>query len=92
MSERTWSDQPKVLSSCDVLSSFYVRDVGQVEVRRRYVGYDGPAQYYVTVGNLFKSETVKCDDTDDVFAILNIIGKKKTGNILPAGCELVANG
>lgn len=55
-------DQPEEVEGTPKMASFYVKDIGAVEVRKRSDG-----RYFVTVGNLFVSQTVLCINADAVF-------------------------
>lgn len=84
--KKTWSDQPDVVEDAEPMCSFTVsQPVGTAVVEIRRVDYQ--SYRYVTVGNLFGSETFRADDDYAVYALLDAISKG--GGTLPSGCEVV---
>jgi hypothetical protein len=92
ITEKTWTDQPDVVEAATKVAGFMVggRDAAVViEVRRDYHG----AGYYVTAGNLFGSQTVRCRDAETALRAIEFIhtgGAGKTGRPLPEGCEVMS--
>jgi len=82
---RGWDDQPKLLERIPLVLHTSI-EANVVEVR-----HGGGAFYYVTVGNLFGSQTIECDSADVAFGIIELVGKKKRSLSLPAGARLVPN-
>ena len=60
---KSWDDQPEELEGLPILFSFYRGEGVSVEARRDNLG-----RYYLTVGSLFRSETVHFDELDNFFA------------------------
>lgn len=95
MSGKTWTDQPDEVEHAIKIGSFTIeahdeRRVShraQVELRTR-TPMESPqvAVYYVTAGNLFGSQTVKCESAVVVLTVLCNMGKNTS---LPKGAELM---
>lgn len=71
---KTWSDQPTGIEACDVLCSLTIHAKGHdrhVEIRQK--PGDPNSVYFVTIGNLFGSETICCQTANAVFAALTKI-------------------
>lgn len=81
----SWSDQPKVLENA--VPKFKGR-VGEFLCEVRCEKKLSDPTWYVTQGNLFGSQTLKCEDVDSVFRALNIIAEGQRVNV-PAGCVLM---
>ena len=83
--EKNWTDQPDVVTSMRPLAgTFTVSTSGGpkiVEVRESALGR------FVSFGNIFGCETVRCPDDKSVYALLAELGKDNPK--LPAGCEVV---
>ena len=62
-----WSDQPKECEGAEVMARIYVSDAGIVEVRR------GERSWYLTAGNLFGSQTLRCADAVVAWRALDAI-------------------
>jgi hypothetical protein len=81
ITEKTWTDQPDVLAGLPVLLSFATN--GRViEVRQ-----DEQKYFYVTVGNLIMSQTVRCDRTETMFAAIGHACRMRTGAVMSIECE-----
>ena len=83
---KSWNDQPSEVLGCEVLASFALKaPSGTVAVEVRRVDYE--THRLVTAGNIFGSQTVRCDGDREVYALLgNLSDGTET---LPKGCELV---
>ena len=85
--KKTWSDQPDVVTSMRPLARTFTVSTSEgpkiVEVRESALGR------FVSFGNLFGSETIRCPDDKSVYALLAELGKDKPK--LPVGCEVVRN-
>lgn len=83
----TWTDQPEEAASSPRLASG--RDDGIVwEVRHR------AGTFYVSIGNLVGSQTLRCRDALVAFAVLNTITNRPKGSKPqppPAGATLMEN-
>ncbi len=66
---RTWEDQPEELERTITLACFYLK-VRSVEVRKDLA----QNVYYVSAGNIFGSETLRCSDADAVFRVIHVLG------------------
>ena len=76
----SWSDQPKFLENAPVLAYLHVTaGVAEVRVLNKI--------YYVTVGNLFSSQTLHCADADTAFRVLDMLDSKRKSKALPAGAH-----
>lgn len=73
--EKTWTDQPDEVMAGHILCSFYLKEHGGVEVRRdRYT-----ERLWLTMGNLFGSQTVRCRDALVVLEVIHRISECKPG-------------
>ena len=81
----TWTDQPEILEGTEVVARFSVRDGDSAEFRK----VDGT--YYLTVGGLFGSQTIRCDDLEWGVKMLERIGKASSGNPINIGDKLIEN-
>lgn len=78
-----WSDQPKIVTSAKPILTINV-ETRIVEVRRQ------GGTFYVSLGNLFGSQTVKTDYIDKAFHLVELAAKLKNKDLqLPEGCEQV---
>lgn len=86
-SDKKWHDQPDCVLEADDVCSVSVGEL-IVEVRKERSG-----TYLVTTGTLFGSQTIRCENVDAVFAVIQIAndGKRKGGVDVPEGCELLDN-
>lgn len=100
MSKRNWTDQPEYLEAGEVLFHTYFSETHRsVEVRYVPSVKQGPSVaeltehpgLYVSMGNLFGSETVKCDDYLTVFKVLQMAASNKKATSMPPGVELIAS-
>ena len=83
---KSWRDQPGTVLGCDILASFSVRSPDgtvAVEVRREI----GPLRL-VTVGNLFGSQTFRCDSDEHVYKLLAAVSDGTDKR--PKGCEEIS--
>jgi hypothetical protein len=87
MHEKSWTDQPNEVENCKIIGEFQIKDK---VVQIRSIPQDSPvpmnSKYYVTIGNLFGSETILCATAD---LALYLICNLKKGLKLPDGCKLV---
>ena len=82
---RQWDDHPAFLDEATHVTNFYLADVGAVQVLKMPAA-ETPS-FYVTVGNLFHSETVECDSAEVALRVIHSATlKNKT---LPPGARLV---
>jgi hypothetical protein len=72
MTTRNWTDQPVELEEADVMFCANI-DGRIVEVRA------GDAWWYVTVGNLWGSETLRVGNAREAFRVLNQIVETPSG-------------
>lgn len=79
MYKKHWTDQPDAVTEAEPLSRFFLSGPGQsVEVRQ--IGYnDG---LFVTVGNLFGSQTIKVPDAKTAFRVVGAISALDSGQTL----------
>lgn len=86
MSARNWTDQPEELDNVPIVLRFY--DEVMIEVRKDQVDWT-----FVTAGNLFGSQTVKCPDLEQALQVVQgIVDKKfKEERELPLFCVLMKN-
>lgn len=87
---RSWTDQPAELEEMPVRCTFQVRagsNTLQAEVRG--AGAKGP--FYITVGTLFGSETVKCRDIDTLFTTIDVVNRTRPPYTLPDGATLISS-
>jgi hypothetical protein len=94
MNAKTWDDQPDEVEHTTTLGSFTIttRNTtpvhrGQVELRVKYAEHGNLLHWYLTAGNLFGSQTVKCESAAVVLNVLCNIGKLEQS--LPSGAELL---
>jgi hypothetical protein len=90
MSDLAWTGQPKILAQAEILCSIYVNAHSKtVEVRRMMP--DG--EFYVTIGNLFHSQTVMANGPMHVFKIIDMLSKwnGKQAFKTPPGVVLLEN-
>lgn len=85
MNKLSWTDQPKVLENTETTFNGRVGEY-YVEVRREKKLSD--PIWYVTQGNLWGSQTLKCEDVDSVFRALSVIAENRKVNV-PRGCTLM---
>ena len=81
-----WTDQPKVLEQANILFSAHIggEDRRLVEVR------NNGETFYVTQGNLFGSQTLKCDDIFAAFRAMQLIANPPKKPVpAPEGCTLM---
>ena len=96
--EKTWTDQPdQVYAGSSVVKFSGMIQSHMVEVRHVHWQPAGTARiaisWYITVGNLFGSETVCCANAAQVLDVLQLIQNKRgNGKMnLPTGAFLVKN-
>jgi len=83
--KRGWSSQPVEVEDHEILCDFFHKGLGQVvEIRKGY---------FVTVGNLFGSQTIKVPNADTALRIIDALSKlPEDGEIelknFP-GCEII---
>lgn len=84
-----WNDQPNELENSQLICDFYLNN--------RHVAlhvYKLENTFYVTIGNLFGSQTIKCPSVESVLTIIGIASKSKDGDNpkdLPPGFVLMPN-
>lgn len=89
MDNRNWLDQPREIEQAEVLLHTFI-DIGPIkghgiEIRK------GPGAWYLTMGNLFGSQTVKCRDAEAVIRCLAAAMKagKEAPVPVPGECQLL---
>ncbi len=84
---KTWTDQPDVLEEFPIISSFYAtfdKNNAHMEIRK------GEHFYYLSAGNLFGSQTIRCETADKVFEVINNLNKGISDRkYLPKGCDVL---
>ena len=83
---KSWDDQPDEIEGAEVvLRNVRVQD-RHVEIR------SNGTLYWLTVGSLFGSQTVRCDSLETAIRALNGVGRVRKGKTarLPDGAELVS--
>lgn len=85
MREKTWTDQPDAVLDGVVVCDGIRIDDRFAEVRKLTGG-----KYTLTIGNLFGSETLICDDADCVFSAINVglSARNRRPVVAPKGCVL----
>lgn len=80
---KEWSDQPDCVLKAHPVVSFStnkaiieIRDAG-----RSLVG--GEQSYYVSVGNLFGSQTLSCPNIYHVWAVIKLTQQSRKGPVVP---------
>jgi hypothetical protein len=67
---RTWTDQPALLEQSEkLLETSYNGRV--IELRKRSDPADGPPAWFVAVGNLFKSQTLRLPTLENAVRLVN---------------------
>lgn len=90
----TWTDQPEEVEDAIVMGEFTMDThhknsaTIRAEIRTK-PSVDQHPWYYLSVGTLFGSETVKCRDAALLLEVLCNLGRK--GAELPDGVETVVN-
>ena len=91
-----WNDQPDELINAQVLCKIYLKNRCQqlyvYKSTRDGWGYKENI-FYVTIGNLFASQTIKCPNAESVFSIIEIAHNTKVGDLqtLPDGFIIIQN-
>lgn len=82
MSRLNWDDQPAVLLDAQRVANF---SIGRylVEVRRK------GETYYITVGDLFGSQSLEVLETDAIFKLLEAVASGRSGQTVPDGLILM---
>jgi len=87
--EKQWTDQPDCVLGCVIFLHIYVGDRG-VEVRKD----ENNDCWYITVGNLFGSQTLRAANCEAVLRVVHWVGNKRLHSKapveVPSGCELVS--
>ena len=69
--KKSWSDQPDVCRFAEKIFSCFINAAGSTfEVRKSNSSFDN--SYYLTIGNLFGSETVKVNSAEETFRLMEI--------------------
>jgi len=87
--KKTWSSQPDDVEYARVVSTFRIRKF-TVEVR-----HEKPGTYLLSSGDLFGSQTLRCETAEVVFRALALISTEdttKAGVKLPHGAAILENG
>lgn len=89
-----WTDQPTEVADATLIGSFMIEThksdmTATVEVYKKQMG-DQPFCWYVTIGTLFGSKTIKCKFAHIILEILCLIGDEKF--VMPQGAELLTKG
>jgi hypothetical protein len=85
-SKKTWTDQPDVVTTCDMLGTVRVKDQC-VELRKVH----GSSEVYLTVGNLFGSQTIYVPTERCALEILISISNGKRELPVSASARIVPN-
>lgn len=90
---KTWNDQPDQISNLPIAFDFYNGE-RHVEVRAGAEPEDPALElrcYYVSVGNLFGSQTVRLHGEDKLFEVLRLASSTKRGKKtdLPSGVKVL---
>lgn len=85
MSDRTWTDQPTIVEGIPIRVSCFAHG-RSLEIRS-----DDAERHYVTIGNLFGSQTVSCPSLMEALRVFNVAANaaKHPQLELPDGCKLV---
>lgn len=83
IADKTWSDQPDDVIGLRVMASVLVNH-RRFEVRRAPNG-----EYYITTGNLFGSQTVRCEHADAAWAVLHEASKSTNLHTIPPGVTIM---
>jgi hypothetical protein len=75
-----WTDQPAEIADATLFGSFSIETHNSksaaVELHTKLSGLvDPPMWWYVTVGSLFGSQTLRCKRAGDVLEVLCFLGK-----------------
>jgi hypothetical protein len=82
--KKTWEDQPDEVVSHRILLSSCVGGGRLVEVRHNRGG-----PYYITAGNLFGSQTVRCFEEELAWQVVDIATHSRPTQKPPVGVEIV---
>lgn len=86
---KTWTDQPDIVADATVHLTF--SHAHRAEVYELRATADGRV-WYVTVGNLFGSQTVACPSAPRAMAVATSVMQATPRSFkLPDDCSLVAN-
>lgn len=90
--ERTWTDQPACLDGTHIVATISLPNA-TAEVRKASAPLGAPGwTWYVTIGNLFGSQTLKCCDAETALMCIAAAGRNRKRPVeLPAGATLVAS-
>lgn len=86
--EKRWVDQPDCVEGARVLLHQYVGEAQSVEIRRK------DDMYFLSVGNLFGSQTVLCPSSESTFECLDLVSRaalNKQTITVPRSCTLIPN-
>jgi len=95
--EKTWNDQPDVVAEARVIGTVWIHvssdENRAVEIRRRdqEVGAIGVPIYYLTCGNLFGSQTFRCEGAVCALEMLACMDRIRKTNQLPGGVSVLEN-
>ena len=84
---RHWTDQPAMLEDLPVLHHFRAGD-HVIDIFKK-----SDTEWYITAGNLFGSQTVRCPSAEKVLECLALSERRNKANVpkVPEGCELLDN-
>jgi hypothetical protein len=86
---KNWLDQPDQVADLPVLLRFYESGVGIIEFRART---SEPDDVFITAGNLFGSQTVRCNTMLAALQLVDLVLRLKGKTVtLPAGILLLRN-
>lgn len=88
--KKDWTDQPDELVGVKRIARFTIMAVQGIGALTACV-YKQKCSYYLTIGNLFGSETIKTDDLEKVFFLVSRASYGFTSMRLPPGCEKLEN-
>lgn len=92
-SMRSWKDQPMELEQTEIVARFRVERFPTIEVRRRPASVVDAERWYVTIGSLFGSQTLRCLSAAVAFRVidqaLRAINSNNENIPPPEGAKLV---
>lgn len=86
-----WIDQPKILEQAPVVCRFHL-DGKMVEVRKLTHPNVDHSLWFITAGNMFGSQTVKCPSAEKVLELIHLAEHRPNKDqpaSVPEGCELI---
>lgn len=85
----TWKDQPDERENATLVIPIKIYDKGSIGELWR-INQGGEWEWFVTVGNLFGSQTVKCKTIESAAEVIRLINVGRTSwRDLPMGTQLL---